>query len=137
MEKHRALQLSVRKNLIPWPIALVTHLRRNPTVLLVGILLATLYVPVWISTIGSGHDFGLAVLSFAALSFWRVPPWLVVVAGGSGWLVARLIPGPVSCRYCWFAPMDCKSVPSNAGSFAANAGSMGPPVAIIPGRKNR
>lgn len=52
----------------------------------VGILLATLYDPVWISAIGSGHDFGLAVLAFAALSFWRVPPWLVVVATGlAGW----------------------------------------------------
>ena len=52
----------------------------------VGILLATLYNPVWTSAIGNGHDFGLAVLAFAALSFWRVPPWLVVLATGlAGW----------------------------------------------------
>ena len=48
----------------------------------VGILLATLYDPVWISAIRSAHDFGLAVLAFAALSFWRVSPWLVVLATG-------------------------------------------------------
>jgi chromate transporter len=52
----------------------------------VGILLATLYDPVWTSAIKSGHDFGLAVVAFAALSFWRVPPWLVVLAASLvGW----------------------------------------------------
>ena len=41
----------------------------------------------------------------------------------------------VSCSYCRFAPMDCRSARMNAGSFATNAGLRGPIDAVIPGRK--
>jgi chromate transporter len=47
----------------------------------VGLLLAALYTPVWTSAIGSAGDFALGLAAFLALVFWRVPPWLVVVAG--------------------------------------------------------
>jgi chromate transporter len=44
----------------------------------VGLLLAALYDPVWTSAIKSHGDFGLALIAFGLLVFWRLPPWLVV-----------------------------------------------------------
>jgi chromate transporter len=52
----------------------------------VGLLLSALYHPVWTSAIHAPADFALALASFGLLSFWRIPPWLVVAfaaAGGS------------------------------------------------------
>jgi len=50
------------------------------------LLLAALYQPVWTSAIFKPQDFGLALLALIALMIWRLPPWLVVLAGGlSGW----------------------------------------------------
>ena len=46
----------------------------------VGLLLAALYNPVWTNAIHRPQDFGLAVLAFVALSFWKLPPWLVVAS---------------------------------------------------------
>ena len=46
----------------------------------VGLLLAALYNPVWTSAILGAADFGLALLAFVALVFWRMPPWAVVLA---------------------------------------------------------
>ncbi|WP_201190506.1 chromate efflux transporter [Pseudomonas fluorescens] len=55
----------------------------------VGLLLAALYHPVWTSAIDLPQDFGLALLALVALMFWKLPPWLVVIAGGaSGWLLS-------------------------------------------------
>jgi chromate transporter len=54
----------------------------NATV--VGILLGALYTPVWTSAIFSPADFGLGILAFLLLVFWRVPPWLVVILGALG-----------------------------------------------------
>ncbi len=48
----------------------------------VGILLAALYQPVWTSAIRQPQDFGLALVAFVALMFWKLPPWLVVVGSG-------------------------------------------------------
>ena len=54
----------------------------------VGLLLAALYQPVWTSAILSAQDFGLALIAFVALMYWKLPPWLVVIAGGlAGWLL--------------------------------------------------
>ncbi len=50
----------------------------------VGILLAALYKPVWTSAIFAPADFGLALLAFLLLAFWRAPPWLVVILGALG-----------------------------------------------------
>lgn len=47
-----------------------------------GLLLAALYQPVWTSAIHSPRDFGLALLALLALMFWKLPPWLVVIACG-------------------------------------------------------
>ena len=45
----------------------------------VGLLLAALYQPVWTGAIHVPADFALALLAFAALAFWKWPPWLVVI----------------------------------------------------------
>jgi chromate transporter len=50
----------------------------------VGLLLAALYDPVWSSAIAGPADFGLALVAFALLMFWRVPPWLVVILSAAG-----------------------------------------------------
>jgi len=50
----------------------------------VGLLLAALYSPVWTSTIKTPIDFGLALIVFGLLAFWRLPPWLVVIASAAG-----------------------------------------------------
>jgi chromate transporter len=55
----------------------------------VGLLLAALYQPVWTSAIFRPEDFGLTLLAFVALMFWKLPPWLVVMATGlAGWLIS-------------------------------------------------
>ena len=59
----------------------------------VGLLLAALYDPVWTSAILSSADFGLALAAFTLLVFWKTPPWLVVILTAlGGWaLQAGLI----------------------------------------------
>ena len=52
----------------------------------VGLLLAALYDPVWTSAILSAADFGLALAAFTLLVFWKTPPWLVVILTAvAGW----------------------------------------------------
>lgn len=50
----------------------------------VGILLAALYDPLWTTAILTATDFALALLLFIMLVHWRLPPWIVVVAGTIG-----------------------------------------------------
>jgi len=50
----------------------------------VGLLLAALYDPVWTSAILSASDFGLALAAFTLLVFWKTPPWLVVILTALG-----------------------------------------------------
>lgn len=50
----------------------------------VGILLAALYDPIWVSSVQGTGDFIVALLLFAMLMFWKLPPWVVVVAGAAG-----------------------------------------------------
>jgi chromate transporter len=50
----------------------------------VGLLLAALYDPVWTSAIENAADFGLALVAFGLLVFWRLPPWLVVLLTAVG-----------------------------------------------------
>jgi chromate transporter len=57
----------------------------------VGLLLAALYDPVWTSAVKGHADFGLALVAFALLMFWRWPPWLVVlITAAGGALVAAV-----------------------------------------------
>lgn len=58
----------------------------------VGLLLAAFYNPVWTSGITQSMDFGLAIIAFVALMYWKLPAWLVVVCGGlSGWLLSIVV----------------------------------------------
>ena len=53
----------------------------------VGLLLAALYDPVWTNAIDGPATFALAAAAFAALHLWKAPPWAVVIAcaaGGAG-----------------------------------------------------
>jgi len=50
----------------------------------VGLLLTALYKPVWTSAIHSPADFGLGLVAFGLLMFWKYPPWLVVVMTAFG-----------------------------------------------------
>ena len=54
----------------------------------VGLLLAALYDPVWITAIRGRGDFVLALSALVALQFWKLPAWSVVLlAGVVGWLI--------------------------------------------------
>jgi len=45
----------------------------------VGILLAALYDPVWMTAIRNPVDFSIALFCFGLLQFWRFPPWCIVL----------------------------------------------------------
>jgi chromate transporter len=58
----------------------------------VGVLLAALYHPVWTSAIKAPADFGLGLVAFALLMFWKAPPWLVVILSAiGGWALAQFL----------------------------------------------
>jgi chromate transporter len=64
---------------------------RGVNAAVVGLLLAALYDPVWTSAIRGHADFGLALVVFGLLMFWRLAPWLVVlIAAAGGALIARI-----------------------------------------------
>ena len=50
----------------------------------VGLLLAALYDPVWTSAILAPADFALALAAFTLLVFWQTPAWLVVILTALG-----------------------------------------------------
>ncbi|MBI2089337.1 MAG: chromate transporter [Deltaproteobacteria bacterium] len=57
----------------------------------VGLLLAALYNPVWTSAVRAPADFGLGLVAFGLLMFWKCPPWLVVVlTAAGGEILARI-----------------------------------------------
>jgi chromate transporter len=57
----------------------------------VGLLLTALYNPVWTSAIHASADFGLGLVAFGLLMFWKFPPWLVVVLTAlGGEMIARV-----------------------------------------------
>lgn len=59
----------------------------------VGLLLAALYNPVWTSAIHSSTDFALGLVGFGLLTYWRWPPWIVVLlSAATGELLTRPLP---------------------------------------------
>jgi len=54
---------------------------RGVNAAVVGLLGAALYDPVWISSVRSRADFGVALAGFVLLIAWRAPPLLVVIVG--------------------------------------------------------
>jgi chromate transporter len=64
---------------------------RGVNAAVVGLLLATLYHPVWTAGITSASDFALAITAFLLLFMWQVPPWIVVVLSAlGGAIIGRL-----------------------------------------------
>ncbi len=65
-------------------IGAVRNALQGVNAVVVGLLLAALYDPVWTSAILSAADFGLALAAFTLLVFWKTPAWLVVILTASG-----------------------------------------------------
>ena len=57
----------------------------------VGILLAALYNPIWTGSVFSAEDFGLVMVLFGLLAIWKLPPWMVVVIAAAGGYVLELL----------------------------------------------
>lgn len=55
----------------------------------VGILIAAFYNPIWTSAILQPIDFAMAAILFSLLVFWKLPPWVIVLAGAiGGWVIS-------------------------------------------------
>lgn len=54
---------------------------RGVNAVVVGLLLAAVYAPVWMDGIKTPIDFAIGIAAFLMLVIWRAPPWLVVVLG--------------------------------------------------------
>lgn len=65
---------------------------RGVNAAVVGVLLAALYRPVWVSAIHAPADFAIAIAAFLGLALWRVPPWLVVALGALAAAVVAWLP---------------------------------------------
>jgi chromate transporter len=48
----------------------------------VGLLLAALYDPIWVSSVSNATDLSFALCIYLALAFWRITPPILVVLGG-------------------------------------------------------
>lgn len=57
----------------------------------VGILAAALYSPLWVTSVSTPGDFGVALLGFILLTVWRVPPLWVVVSGALAGVALTLL----------------------------------------------
>ncbi|MGD0490471.1 MAG: chromate efflux transporter [Steroidobacteraceae bacterium] len=57
---------------------------RGVNAAVVGLLAAALYSPVWITSVKSARDLGVAIIGFVLLTVWRAPPLLVVLLGALG-----------------------------------------------------
>lgn len=57
----------------------------------VGILLAVFFQPLWTHTVLSVYDFGLALVLFGLLQFWKISPWIIVVLGAGGGVLLSML----------------------------------------------
>jgi len=57
----------------------------------VGLLLAALYDPAWVSAVRSPQEFALALAAFLLLAVLRLSPWLVVLLSAAGGVLLRLL----------------------------------------------
>lgn len=76
------------------------QLRNNPNIkgavmgvnaAVVGILISALYHPIWTSSILKPIDFALGAILFSMLTYWKLPPWVVVLTGAFGGIVIHLL----------------------------------------------
>jgi chromate transporter len=63
---------------------------RGVNAAVVGLLGAALYNPVWISSVNTPGDFGVAFVGFVLLTVWRAPPLLVVIISALGGVALAL-----------------------------------------------
>ncbi len=68
----------------------IQSLMRGANAAVVGLLVATLYQPVWTSAILGPHEFALALVGFSLLAIWRQPAWLAVLVCGLGGVLLSL-----------------------------------------------
>ena len=54
------------------------HLLAGANAAVVGLLAAAFYSPIWTTTVTDPKRLVLALAAFAALQFWRTPPWVIV-----------------------------------------------------------
>lgn len=71
---------------LPFWQALRKHERSNGALMainaaVVGILIATLYNPIWISTVKGSIDFVIVAILYSLLAYWKLPPWIIVLIG--------------------------------------------------------
>lgn len=57
----------------------------------VGILISAFYFPIWTSSILAPIDFAFAAILFFMLVYWKLPPWVIVVAGAIGGTLMTLL----------------------------------------------
>jgi len=62
---------------------------RGVNAAVVGVLLAALYTPVITTSIIKPIDAALALVAFAMLAVWEVPPWIVVLVAAAGGALMR------------------------------------------------
>lgn len=74
--------------------------RRNPkfkgalmgvNAAVVGILISAFYQPIWISSILAPIDFAFAAILFSMFVYWKLPPWIIVLAGAIGGTLMALL----------------------------------------------
>ncbi len=53
----------------------------------VGILIAAFYNPIWTSSIHTSVHFVIAAILFSLLVYWKLPPWVIVLAGAVSGLI--------------------------------------------------
>ncbi|RYY72763.1 MAG: chromate efflux transporter, partial [Comamonadaceae bacterium] len=64
---------------------------RGANAAVVGILAAALYQPVFTTAVTGAAAFVLALVCFVLLVSWKLPPWVVVIAGAAGGVVLGLL----------------------------------------------
>lgn len=76
------------------------QLRNNPNIkgaimgvnaAVVGFLISALYHPIWTSSILTPIDFALGAILFSMLTYWKLPPWIVVLTGAVGGMFIHLL----------------------------------------------
>lgn len=67
--------------------AFMRKVQEGLNAVVVGILLAALYEPIWTATVHDSSAFLLAVAAFVGMKYWNAPSWLVVIlCAAAGWI---------------------------------------------------
>ena len=69
----------------------VQAIMRGANAAVVGILAAALYTPVFTNAILTPPAFALALVCFVLLVAWKLPPWIVVIIGAAGGILATTL----------------------------------------------